>query len=257
LLKKSAFFFWFADTTFIFAPNYSLFADRQKSATFASKFIIMRNYRQLITDYGFDLAAWKGYYRQHQIAYIRQRLWVVRHFSEGMSSSKVALEMGISAAKVYRDIEKYLSGGFAGLVARDTRCQPKLLSASQEAAFKNAVQHTRPIEHGIDSHIWTGKVMIEYLQTKYNVTYKSGIYDLLARLGLTHQRAHADYSNADPEKQRVFGEQLTQTLLNTEETTAVLFSDEFSVSEKPSAYYAWAEKNTRPKYSTNEKKTDD
>lgn len=237
--------------------NYSLLADKQKSAIFASKFTYMKNYRQLITEYGFDLAVWKRYYHQHQIDYIRQRLWVVRHFSEGMSSSKVAKEMAISVAKVYRDIEKYLSGGFPCLVARDTRCQPTLLSASQEAAFKNTLLHTRPIEHGIDSHIWTGKVMIDYLQTQYNVTYKSGIYDLLARLELTHQRAHADYSNADPEKQRVFGEQLIQTLLNADETTAVLFSDEFSVTEKPSPYYAWAEKNTRPKCSTDEKKIND
>lgn len=170
-------------------------ADKQKSVTFASKFNNMKNYRQLITKYGFDLAVWKRYYHQHQIDYIRQRLWVVRHFSEGMYSSKVAKEMTISVAKVYRDIEKYLSGGFSGLVARDTRCQPTLLSASQEVAFKNTLLHTRPIDHGIDSHIWTGKVMIDYLQTQYKVTYKSGIYDLLARLELTHQRDHADYSD--------------------------------------------------------------
>lgn len=217
----------------------------------------MKNYRELIKAYGFDLSVWKRYYHQHQIDYIRRRLWVVRHFSEGMSSSNVAKEMSISVAKVYRDLERYLSGGFATLVARDTRRQPTLLSATQEAAFKHTLLHSSPTEHGIDSHIWTGKVMIEYLQTKYQVTYKQGIYDLLARLGLSHQRAHADYSNADPEKQRVFGEQLIQTLVNADETTAVLFSDEFSVAEKPSPYYAWAEKNTRPKCHTDEKKTAD
>ena len=48
----------------------------------------MKNYRQLITEYGFDIDVWKRYYYQHQIDYIRQCLWVVRHFSEGMSSSK-------------------------------------------------------------------------------------------------------------------------------------------------------------------------
>lgn len=217
----------------------------------------MKNYRDLISAYGFDLAIWKKFYHQHQIAYIRQRLWVVRHFSEGMSSSEVAKEMSISVAKVYRDLEKYLSGGFPCLVARDTRRQPTLLTASQEAAFKNTLLHTRPTEHNIDSNIWTGKAMIDYLQTKYNVTYKSGIYDLLARLELTHQRSHSDYSNADPEKQRIFGEKLIQTLINADETTAVLFSDEFSVCEKPSPYYGWAEKNTRPKCITDEKKTND
>ena len=96
--------------------------------------------------------------------------------------------------------------------------------------------------------------MRQYLERTYDVRYKSGIYDLLERLGLTHQRAHSDYGNADPEEQRVYLEKLTDSLLSADEQTAVVKFDEFSVSERPGNYYGWAEKNTRPRVVTDEKK---
>jgi hypothetical protein len=43
-------------------------------------------------------------------------------------------------------------------------------------------------------------------------------------------------------------------LLAADEGTTVIKFDEFSVCEKPSAYYGWAEKNMRPRVVTDEKK---
>ncbi|OWY21888.1 hypothetical protein C7N43_16990 [Sphingobacteriales bacterium UPWRP_1] len=40
--------------------------------------------------------------------------------------------------------------------------------------------------------------MKKYIEQTFGVKYKSRIYDLLARLGLTHKRTHSDYTNADP-----------------------------------------------------------
>ena len=97
------FIFWVKCST------YSLWADKQKSTIFASKFNNMKNYRELVREYGFDFAVWKRFYHQHQIGYIRQRLWVVRHFSEGMCSSKVAKEMAISADNIVSHILKMAS----------------------------------------------------------------------------------------------------------------------------------------------------
>ena len=111
----------------------------------------------------------------------------------------------------------------------------------------------RPGEVGLEGNIWTGDLMCQYLSKTYGVVYKSGIYDLLERLNLTHQKAHADYSNADPELQTRFWEDLQNTLLRADERTAVAKFDEFSLSRRPTTYYGWAEKNTRPKVATDEK----
>jgi hypothetical protein len=93
-----------------------------------------------------------------------------------------------------------------------------------------------------------------YLKKEYKVDYKSSIYDLLERLDLTHQKEHADYGNAKVEEQKIILEDLKNTLLEADEQTVVLKFDELSVCEKPSAKYGWAEKNTRPKVVTDEKK---
>jgi hypothetical protein len=93
---------------------------------------------------------------------------------------------------------------------------------------------------GLEGNIWTGTLMRQYLKNTYDVTYKSGIYDLLERLELSHQKAHADYGNAKEEDQIAFINELKDTLLQADDKTAVVKFDEFSVSTKTSTYYGWA-----------------
>lgn len=210
--------------------------------------------RRLFESQPFEEKAYNRYYHQHQIEYIRTRLRCVKLFSTGESFSSIAQTLGIGERLVRNNINLYITAGYKGLVTRFTRKQPKLLSAEQELAFKQVLLTSQPLDHGYNANIWTGQLMITYIEDTYKVTYKSGIYDLLHRLNLSHQRAHSDYSNASKEEQSAFLEALEQTLYVEPSTTAIVFADEFSVCEKPSCYYGWAEKNTRPTVSTNEKK---
>ena len=52
--------------------------------------------------------------------------------------------------------------------------------------------------------------------------YHSGIYDLLERLNLSHQKAHADYENADPVKQQAFLNEFKESLLTIDNTHTVV-----------------------------------
>lgn len=203
---------------------------------------------------GFDKSTWYKYYHQHQKSYIRVRLNCIKHFAGGHDFAAVSTHLGIGIDTVRNIVNIYLSGGYAALVAPTVRPQPTLLTAEQTAEFRLTILKTHPTEHGFESNMWTGNIMIDYLKKTYNVTYKSGIYDLLDRLNLSHQKAHADYSNADPEAQKAFLSDFENTLYAEPATTAIVFADEFSVCEKPTAYYGWAERNTRPTVQTNEKK---
>jgi hypothetical protein len=95
--------------------------------------------------------------------------------------------------------------------------------------------------------------MRQFIKREFAADYKSGIYDLLDRLNLSHQKAHSDYQNADKQEQLQFIEDFKQTLLESEENNAALTFDEFSISTKPGNYYGWAERNTRPRVKTDEK----
>jgi transposase len=210
--------------------------------------------RKKFAERGFDEQAYRRYFRLNQVEYIRKKLRVVKLYASGKEFAAIATQLSIHEQSVRKYVNTYISGGFEALCKPDIRPQPSLLKPEQCEAFKEVLLTKRPCDVGLEGNIWTGKLMCAYLKATYGITYKSGIYDLLERMNLTHQRAHADYGNADPVEQKAFLEDLKNTLLRADENTIVLKFDEFSICERPTAYYAWAEKNTRPRVKTDEKK---
>ncbi len=134
---------------------------------------------------GFDEAVWKKYHQQHQIEYIRIRLKCIKHFADGADFTTIADKLEIGQQAVRDTINTYLTGSYGAVVKPIERKQPTLLTAEQESAFRQILLTTHPTERGFEANIWTRKVMIDYLKKTYNVVYKSGIYDLLERLGLS------------------------------------------------------------------------
>ncbi|MBK8442365.1 MAG: winged helix-turn-helix domain-containing protein [Sphingobacteriales bacterium] len=178
-------------------------------------------------------------------------------YNQGKEFKEIPLELNVHWQSVRKYINEYIMGGFEQLCKRVERKQPSQLSELQMSDFKEVVLNKRPSEVGLKGNIWTGNEMKAYLKATYGVVYKSGIYDLLERLNLSHQKAHFDYGNADKDKQKAFVTDLKEQLLVADDTTAVLIYDEFSISERPTSYYGWAEKNTRPLVVTNEKNVQD
>ena len=203
----------------------------------------MTDLRSQFNTTNFNITEWKKKYHQNQIEYLRVRLRCVKLFASGLEPKAISDTLSIDKNRVVRVIQDYIDSSYEGLLRRITRKQPTLLSTEQEQAFKTTILTSHPSDHGSNANIWTGQVMIDYIKQTYQVTYKSGIYELLERLNLSHQRAHSDYINADKQEQIAFIECLEQTLYKEPPTTAIVFADEFSVCEKPTTYYGWAEKN--------------
>ncbi len=203
---------------------------------------------------GFDETEYNRRFHLNQAEYIRLRLGCVRLYQQGLDFEPVSAKLGLHPQTVRKHVNTFISGGFEQLCQQDVRPQESLLSDEQAACFKQVLLEKRPEQVGLQGNIWTGHLMRQYLLQTYGVSYKSGIYDLLERMNLTHQKAHSDYGNADPARQAAFLDDLKQTLLGADEKTAVVKYDEFSVCERPSSHYGWAEKNTRPRVVTDEKK---
>lgn len=65
----------------------------------------------------------------------------------------------------------------------------------------------KPTDYGIARYIWTGKIISQVIQQKWGITLKdTRIYEILAQLHLSHQKAHRDYANADKNLQQQFVE---------------------------------------------------
>jgi transposase len=203
---------------------------------------------------GFDNESYKKCFSQHQEEHIRTKLRSIKLYSEGHEFEAVSKLLQIHEQSVRSYVNTYIEGGFEVLCKKIRRPQSSLLTEQQSKDFKEVLLSKRPSDVGLQGNIWTGQIMCQYLKAAYGVTYNSGIYDLLERMNLSHQKAHSDYGNASEAEQRSFIAELKEVLLQADDKCAVIKFDEFSVCEKPTSYYGWAEKNTRPKFTTNEKK---
>ncbi len=202
---------------------------------------------------GFDEIKWTKYFQRYQQEYLRKRLRAIKLFAENTAVSTICQTLSLNKNTVYLFVNLYLKEGFEGLCRPAVRPKPTLLSAAQELSFKQTILTKAPFECALEGNIWNGGLMREFIKREFAVDYKSGIYDLLERLNLSHQKAHSDYQNASKDEQLQFLDRFKQTLLASDEQNAVVTFDEFSIQNKPTAFYGWAERNTRPRVKTDEK----
>jgi transposase len=78
----------------------------------------------------------------------------------------------------------YNEEGLKGLTKLVKREKPQSLSKEQKAEMKVMLLEQKPTTYGIDRQIWTGKIIKEVIQQKWEVELKdSRIYDILKELG--------------------------------------------------------------------------
>jgi len=161
---------------------------------------------------GFDEVQWNKYFRRYQQEYIRKRLRAIKLFAENNDVSTISKTLSLNKNSVYILLAAYLKEGFEGLCRLAVRPKPTLLSPEQELSFKQTIVSKAPFECALAGNIWNGRLMREFIKREFAVDYKSGIYDLLERLNLSHQKAHVDYQNASKDEQLQFLDRFKQVL---------------------------------------------
>lgn len=152
-----------------------------------------------------DKKQWQRLYYKNQQAYIRQRLSAIRYLSEGKSRTEVVQLLGCTDLTIAKWMVKYLEMGLEGLVEPIKHQVKERLNPEQQQEIKRMVLNDRPTKYGIDREIWTGKNLAFVIKQRWGVDLKtSRIYEILDKLNLSHQKAHRDYDNADPVKQKKF-----------------------------------------------------
>lgn len=113
--------------------------------------------------------------------------------------------VGCGEQTLIRWLDIYLAKGLLGLVESITHQKPQKLNGEQKQQLKTMLLEEKPADYGIERYIWTGKIIVDVIKARWNVELKdSRVYQILAELGLSHQKAHRDYENADPVAQKEF-----------------------------------------------------
>jgi transposase len=161
------------------------------------------NRTQAVQAKAFDPDEWQKLYYRHQQQYIRQRLEAVNLLHDGQSRNQVCAAVGCSYDTLTSWINRYLQGGLSELVQPIRHQKPSRLSSEQLQQLKTMILTQRPSDYGIERQMWTGAILAEVIFQRFEVQLKdSRIYELLDELGLSYQRAHRDYANADLEVQK-------------------------------------------------------
>ena len=154
---------------------------------------------------GIDEEEWQKSWNKYQQQYIRKRLQAIKYLCEGKSRKEVIAKVGCARESIATWLDMYDEQGMKGLTKLVKREKVQSLSKEQKAEIKVMLLEQKPTTYGIDRQIWTGKIIQEVIQQKWEVELKdSRIYDILKELGLSHQKAHRDYENADSEQQQKF-----------------------------------------------------
>ncbi len=113
----------------------------------------------------------------------------------------------------------------------------------------------RPSDYGIERQMWTGAILSEVIAQQFEVQLKdSRIYEVLEELGLSYQRAHRDYEWRRPTSTKRVGRDSKKKLQAPQPGERTVFFDEFAVYDRPSLFYGWAERNTRPEVKSDERR---
>lgn len=157
---------------------------------------------------GLDTAEWKRLHDRYQQEYKRRRLRAIKAAMEHSSLRGLARALDCSSTTLSGWFSIYLQEGLAGLVADIRHRKPERLTQEQKRQLAQWLEEKQPADFGLEeAYIWTGKRVAALVEQQFGVSYQPiGIYNLLERMGFSHQRAHRDYGNAKKEEQQAFVE---------------------------------------------------
>ena len=141
------------------------------------------------------------------------RLYAVYQVAQGNSSRKLEEFYQTSFKQITNWVHRFEKEGLEGLKDKVGRGRKSKLSEHQQEELKDLVKNKTPLDYGYNTATWTGAILIDWIKKNYNIEYKkTQIYNILKRLGFSHQKAKGNYPESDKQKQETFKEDLKKTL---------------------------------------------
>ncbi|WP_078411358.1 helix-turn-helix domain-containing protein [Priestia abyssalis] len=143
--------------------------------------------------------------------HLRVRIMAVRLVMEGRMGKETAQLCNLHRQSVSTYVKKFNEGGIDALL--DRKYGPGracFLTEDQQDELKKMMLTSSPSDHGLGCGVsWTTPIIREYLKNTYHIQMSlTGILRMLWRLGLSYTRPTYVLAKADPEKQRVFRQEM-------------------------------------------------
>jgi transposase len=163
------------------------------------------NRLERLREKSFDKEEWQKLFNKYQQEYIRRRLEAIKYLHEGKTRKAVIEKIGCARQSLISWVDMYCEGGLERLTKLTKSIRIQRLDSEKKVEIKKMLLEQKPTDYGIDRQIWTGKIIIEVVNSRWGIEIKdSRIYDILKEMKLSHQKAHRDYENADYKAQQEF-----------------------------------------------------
>jgi transposase len=124
------------------------------------------------------------------------RLYAVYQIKLGRKAEELEELYNVSHKSICNWVHSYNSSGIEGLKDKFRSGRPSRLSNEHQNKLKEVI-NAKPEEFGYSGGVWSGPLVINYIQNTFGVSYKKAqVYNLLHKLGFTFQRGKAFYPEA-------------------------------------------------------------
>lgn len=106
-------------------------------------------------------------------------------------------------------MDRFEKEGIDGLRDKEGRGRKPKLTPTQMQRLGELLDEESPTDYGYNTERWTGPLLIDWIDKEFGVHYeRAHIYNLIAKLGFSYQKAKGIYPEADPAEQQAFKETL-------------------------------------------------
>lgn len=133
------------------------------------------------------------------------RLYAVYQVAQGQPSRRLEELYQTSFKQITNWVHRFEQEGIEGLKDRPGRGRRSSLSSEQLKALSDLLLNESPVSHGYNTETWTGPLLIDWVSKEFGVEFKKAqIYNIVKRLGFSHQKAKGFYPEADQRAQEEF-----------------------------------------------------
>jgi transposase len=135
------------------------------------------------------------------------RLYAVHQVALGQSSRKLEQLYHTSFKQITNWVHRFEKLGIEGLKDKARSGRKTRLSDEQMQRIRQILTDNHPSDYGYNTATWTGPLLIAWIKSEYGVEYKKAqIYNILKKLGLSHQKGRGIYPEADEKQREAFKE---------------------------------------------------
>ncbi len=137
------------------------------------------------------------------------RLFAVYQIACGAVSRDMQKLYKVSFKSVCNWVHAFNKYGVEGLKNEPKTGRKPRLNEEQLQIIKTTILEKVPTEFNYNTSTWTGPLLIDYIDKQFGVKFKKAqIYNIMKKMGLSHQKVKGVYPEANAEKRAEFTKEL-------------------------------------------------